>query len=231
MDFVRRELLAALADVPQLKVGVHSDYESLRSLETSDFLISYTCNVPVSERAQRLLRDWVARGGRWFALHATNALLEWTAEGVRSAGGSPTLFSLLGSEFIAHPPYGAFEVTNVMPDHPLVRDIPPFGVVDELYLARQHASLEVLLATEFGGETPAFVPRDWPLESRPVMYIRHLERGAVLYLTLGHRRGHYDAPHKAPYLPDVQIGPWEDPLFRELIRRGILWSVGLPIAG
>ena len=57
------------------------------------------------------------------------------------------------------------------------------------------------------------------------MYLRPLGRGAVLYNTLGHCRGHYDMRPVMDYYPQVERGSWELPQYYELLRRGIAWCL------
>ena len=59
------------------------------------------------------------------------------------------------------------------------------------------------------------------------MYRRPLGRGCVLYLTLGHCRGHYDMvapPVRRQLLAQAQRGAWEVAEFYELLRRGLSWA-------
>ena len=49
----------------------------------------------------------------------------------------------------------------------------------------------------------------------------------MLYLTLGHCRGHYDMvapPDDGSYWPKVERGSWEVAEFYELLRRGLSWA-------
>jgi len=48
--------------------------------------------------------------------------------------------------------------------------------------------------------------------------------GSVLYLTLGHCRGHYDMQGIADYYPEVERCAWDIPVFYTLLRRGISWA-------
>ena len=41
------------------------------------FLITYTCDVCPTLEQQKVLRDFVANGKRWFALHGTNSILQF----------------------------------------------------------------------------------------------------------------------------------------------------------
>src|SRR3546814_11179982 len=59
----------------------------------------------------------------------------------------------------------------------------------------------------------------------PVLYLRKLGKGAVLYLTLGHCRGHYDMLPATKFWPHPQRCGWNYPIFHELLRRGIRWGM------
>lgn len=57
------------------------------------------------------------------------------------------------------------------------------------------------------------------------MYRKTVGQGAVLYLTLGHCRGHYDMRPLMDYYPQVERGAWELPVFHELLRRSLRWAL------
>jgi type 1 glutamine amidotransferase len=223
MDFARLELLKRLFDHEDIKTAVYEDYES-EAIARCDFIISYTCDVTPSAGASAALERWLARGGRWFALHATNSVIRFLEDGrVETPALAPEFFQLLGTQFCAHPPLGSFCVEVAEPDHPLVRGIGRFETTDELYLMETHAPLRVLLDTHFEGVTPRFVRSQWPAARHPVFYIRDHGDGMVLYLTLGHCRGPFDmAPISGERRPVVRCS-WDLPVFHELVRRGIDW--------
>ncbi|MDB5714093.1 MAG: hypothetical protein JWO15_1490, partial [Sphingomonadales bacterium] len=81
IDFARLELLKLLGEDQRVRVRVFEDYEAIAAIEAADFLVSYTCDVIPSLPAQEAIRAWVERGGRWYALHGTNSILRWTADG------------------------------------------------------------------------------------------------------------------------------------------------------
>jgi type 1 glutamine amidotransferase len=188
-----------------------------------------------SEAAQQALRRWVERGGRWFALHGTNSAIDPPAELGKGSFVTPRVFptfvDTLGSQFLSHPPIAPYTVT-VSPgaEHdPLVAGIEPFQADDELYLCEYHGAIEPLLETHWTGDSgPGFAERDWPHdEPRLVMYRRPLGDGCVLYLTLGHCRGHWDMiapPFNGMYWPKIERGAWELDEFHTLLRRGIEWA-------
>ncbi len=100
----------------------------------------------MDEGQQDALHDFVAAGRRWFALHGTNSVLEFLADGgVRAPRTHDVFMQTLGSRFLAHPPIGVFEVRNASPEHPLVAGIEDFDVEDELYLCLYLGDVESLL--------------------------------------------------------------------------------------
>jgi len=225
IDFARLELLKLLGEDQRLRVRVFEDYENIAAIEAADFLVSYTCDVIPSLPAQEAIRAWVERGGRWYALHGTNSILRWTADGrVSSPRWAPLHMETLGSQFISHPPIAPYLVEVADHDHPLVEGVEPFETSDEIYLMDIHADLHVLLDTEYGGETPEFVDKDWPTARQPVLYLRKLGAGEILYLTLGHCRGHYDLQPLMDWWPTVDRCAWDLPVFYTLLRRGLDWA-------
>lgn len=231
IDYARLELLKLLAEHPNVRVKVGSDYEDTESITASSFLISYTCDIRPSETAQREISTWVEQGGRFLALHGTNAALDFSPPNpVDTPRCFPIWADLLGSQFISHPPIQLFPVEVADPNHWLVEGIDSFETDDELYLCEYHdkESLHPLLKTEWQGETPGFVEDDWS-DTDPVHLVSYLKshgQGAVLYNNLGHCRGHWDMPEAVAYYPNVDRCSWENPQYHELLRRGIRWALG-----
>lgn len=225
IDFARLELLKLLANDPRVRVRVFEDYENVTAITAADMLVTYTCDVVPSLGAQEAIRGWIEAGGRWFALHGTNAILRWLADGrVDAPRWAPLHMDTLGSQFIAHPPIALYRVEVADAVHPLVAGIEAFETEDEIYLMETHRDLHVLLDTAFEGAAPGFVEDDWPARRHPVFYIRPLGRGAVLYLTLGHCRGHYDLQPLMDWWPSVDRGTWAMPVFTTLVERGLAWG-------
>ena len=231
IDFARRELLALLAEHDEFRVRVQPDYEDAEAIVAGSILVSYTCNVRPSQAAQERIRAWVQAGGRWLALHGTNAALDvGTPNGVDSPRIFPLWANTLGSQFIAHPPIAPYLVEPTSPDHWLVAGIDPFETDDELYLSEyaDREALVPLLHTTWSGSARGFVEHDWThaIDQHLVMYLRQLGDGAVLYNTLGHCRGHYDMAPLVPYYPKIERGSWEQPVYFELLRRSLRWARG-----
>jgi uncharacterized protein len=228
-DFALLELLKLLAEHPQLRVTVAADYGDAEALARSRLLVSYTCDVRPSEGEQAGLARFVEAGGRWLALHGTNAALDFTAQGVAAPRCFPSFARLLGSQFLAHPPIQRYRVEPCAPEHPLVAGVGAFETDDELYLSEYHERdrLLPLLDTSFQGTADGFVERDWSAGGRQlVSYLRPFGRGAVLYNTLGHCRGHWDMRPVMKWYPRVERCSWELPQYHALLRRGIRWALG-----
>lgn len=229
IDFARLELLKLLAEDQRVRVRVFEDYENIAAIEAADMLVSYTCDVVPSLVAQEALRRWLDRGGRWYALHGTSSILRLLDNGLWDAPRwAPLFMDMLGSQFISHPPIEPYRVTVADHSHPLVAGVTPFETTDELYHLETHGDLHVLLEAECRGPGTGFVEAEDAPGVHPVFYIKPHGRGAVLYLTLGHCRGHYDLQPLAEWWPSVDRCAWDLPVFHLLLRRGVEWAKSLP---
>ena len=136
IDFARRELLTLLAEHDEFRVRVQPDYEDTAGITSAEILVSYTCDVRPSENAQRAIRSWVENGGKWVALHGSNAALTLGGpNGVEPPRVFPLWADTLGSQFVAHPPIQPYTVSVSDPSHWLVAGIESFDTDDELYLS------------------------------------------------------------------------------------------------
>jgi len=227
IDFARLELLKLLAEQPQIRTSVASDYADLANLARADMLITYTCDLmPANDAEVAALDTFLRRGGRWLALHGTNAVLRFGADGVVDTPDLVPAFSqLLGTRFAGHPPIAPFKVFVTRGDHMMTQGLRDFRVEDELYLTHRTADIDVLLHTSFIGTCDEFRDADWDEPQVPVLYERSVGKGAILYLTLGHCRGHYDLRPLTPFWPHPQRCAWNYPIFHELLRRGIGWGL------
>ena len=151
IDHARLELLRLLGEHPQLRVRVREDYRDLDGLEQADFLITYTVDMAPDDAGAARLRDFVASGKRWLALHGTNSLLRLEGKRWVAPREAPVFMETLGSQFLAHPPIKPYRVEITAPTHPLVAGIEPFMADDELYLSALHGPLQVLLHTHWAG--------------------------------------------------------------------------------
>lgn len=226
IDFARLELLKLLAEHAEIRTSVSTDYADLAAIAAADLLITYTCDVLPDVTQSTALEQFLKRGGRWLALHGTNALLRFADDGVcETPDEAPEFMRLLGTQFAGHPPIAPFKVEVTRSDHPMTQGLRAFRVEDELYLSHRRADIDVLLHTAFTGSCPEFRDCEWDEAEVPVLYERKVGEGAVLYLTLGHCRGHYDLRPISGFWPHPQRCAWNYPVFYELLRRGIRWGM------
>jgi uncharacterized protein len=211
-DFARLRLGQALYDATGVRTDCFQDYENSTAILGGNLLVSYTSQVAVSEAACAALQRYLEEGGRWFALHASNSVLQ-----------NPWLPGILGTRFLSHPPYQTFTVQIARPHDPLLEGLTSFEIDDELYCIENVThDIDVLLHTRWGGE--AFGGRRFEVADQTLMYKRRVGHGGVLYLALGHANRPYDKPFAhAPDQPDHR-GPWDLPVYQTLIRRGIEWA-------
>ncbi|MEM9612533.1 MAG: ThuA domain-containing protein [Actinomycetota bacterium] len=233
IDYARSRLLDLLAEHPQVRMTVSTDYEAIDTVTGGSFLVSYTCDTRPSEEAQTAVADWVAGGGRWLALHGTNSALDLGGpNGVESPRCFPRWAALVGSQFVAHPPIHAYPVEVTDSSHWLVEGIETFETDDELYVMEypDEAALVPLLHTMWEGEATGFAESDWSDPDGPtrhlVQYLRSYGEGEVLYNSLGHVRGHWDMAPLVDYYPRIERGAWDKDAYIELLRRGIRWAMG-----
>ncbi|MER6786670.1 ThuA domain-containing protein [Streptomyces sp. NPDC000658] len=226
-DHARLRLLELLGEHPRVRTSVYQDYDCLAALDKADLLVTYTCDVRPRPAQRAALARFVERGGRWLALHGTNAVIEPSRSDGSRVFTTPRLLGelapVLGSQFLAHPPIEPYEVRVTRPGHPLVAGVGPFTVTDELYVCELHGESEVLLHAEYTGPCRGFAEGDTAAVDgapRPVLYLKRHGLGEVCYFTLGHCRGRYDLQDLG--VDDtgrVDRGPWETPEFMTVLRR------------
>jgi uncharacterized protein len=223
-DRARLRLLSLLANHPEVRTTVGQDWADTELVRGADLIISYTCDLRISQLQAGALRARIESGGRWLALHASNAVAVPSSQGLTSPSLSPDYDATLGSLFVAHPPVGEFEVLPSLPEHPLVAGLAPFTVRDELFLIDVVAAdVEPLLEAKFLGSVEGFDRPDWTDGDgrRLIAYTRMVGEGRVTYLALGHSHG----PHDGYPGTTSEPGPWESERFLELLRRGVEWAI------
>ena len=85
-NFARVELLKLLGEQPDVVTRVGENYSQLEAILSSRLLITYTCDLRPSIDEQMGLKRFLDGGGRWFALHGTNAIIEFVGDPVESGG-------------------------------------------------------------------------------------------------------------------------------------------------
>ena len=128
-DFARLELLKLLAELDVIRVKVANDYSDVDAMCEADLLVSYTCDEVPDAAVQAMLKSYVENGGKWFALHATNSVLEWLSHDpplLRAPRDHPDFIEVLGSQFLSHPPVEPYQVEVTAPQHPMMEGIEAF---------------------------------------------------------------------------------------------------------
>lgn len=236
-DLARRTLLNLMAEDDRIRATCAQDFSGVDRLDGYAGIALYTCDLMPTDREAEALDAFVSGGGRLFALHAVNADLEFTdgpeivTSGVRIPGlvkptaehVSPLFMRLVGSRFVAHLAAQDMHIHVVDQDHPVTCGLQDFTLVDEPYVATPVDAYRTLLEARYKGQAPGYVvgkiDDDPP---RPQLYVKDHGKGAVLYSPLGHACGKYDMRPLMDEAPVVR-GPWENPVFLEILRRGLRW--------
>ena len=225
-NFARLELLKLLAENEDINTQVAASFSDLAAIQNSSFLITYTCDLRPTVEEQEGLAKFLDNGGKWFALHATNALIDFVDGKPDTPDVAPKFMELLGSKFVAHPDNQKIHVRVTDVSHPLTENLEDFDVEDEEpYYCEPRGEQTVLLEASYNEPSLGYVQSEYGTDrdAHPQMYLRQWGSGEVLYLSLGHCSGKHDMK---PMI-DVQVpvrGSWNSPVYYELLRRGIKWG-------
>ncbi|MFT4676467.1 MAG: type 1 glutamine amidotransferase [Patiriisocius sp.] len=226
-NFARLELLKLLGENEDINTRVAENFSDVEAIADSALLITYTCDLRPTLEEQEALAVFLEKGGRWFALHATNALLDFVDGKADTPNVAPRFMELLGSRFVAHPANQRIEIKVTDVEHPLTANIEDFVVEEEEpYYCEAHGEQVVLLEASYNEPSVGYVRAEFGTdkESHPQMYLHPWGDGSVLYLSLGHCTGKHDMKPLADIVPVVR-GSWNSPVYYELLRRGILWGI------
>jgi putative membrane-bound dehydrogenase-like protein len=115
----------------------------------------------------------------------------------------PEFDQVVGGRF-AHHKTAVFRPKTIAPDHAAIQDVPGFEAWDETYVHKNHNPQDrtVLQVREVAKDDNITEPEPWT-------WIRTQGKGRVFYTASGH---------------DERV--WSLPEFHQLLKRGILWSVG-----
>ena len=131
-NFARLERLKLLEENEDINTRVADSFSDTEAIKQSSLLITYTCDLRPTEQEQVALGEFLSNGGRWFALHATNAILEFVDGGkVDTPDVAPDFMKLLGSRFVAHPANQRLSIRVTDVQHPLTADSTDFDGVDD----------------------------------------------------------------------------------------------------
>ena len=245
MDYARLELLTRLY-AGGYQTTVANDFSDVGDrLDGVDFLVTYVAGPYPDDEQSAVIDDWLAAGGKWFALHGTSGGRAKRIDGSRRRKMVRLAHhDLLGAFFLNHPPLRRFDVEVEASSHPLVDGLPPsFAVTDELYLIEPVGESEVLLTTEladdpspegfgFAYDEDTSVGPDG--KTRVLGLERRVGDGAVAYVALGHC--HSLSTNAQPFVdrsvaddsktPMHLRGAWETPEFGRILDNAMGWGRG-----
>ncbi len=240
-NLARLVMLQIMAEDDRIQATCAQDFSGLDALGEHCGIVLYTCDLMPDEAQTAALDAFVSRGGRLFAVHATNAPINFTdGPAINTSGISipglvkaptpdiaPGYMALLGSRFQSHLGAQPLHIKIEDHDHPVTAGLDDFTVVDEPYMLTPLGDIHVLMSARYKGKAPGYELSDWPDDPpRPQLYVKEHGEGGVLYLTLGHCCGRFDM-HPLMVEAPVNRGAWDDPMFRDIVRRGIRWTAGL----
>ncbi|MDP6688256.1 MAG: ThuA domain-containing protein [Alphaproteobacteria bacterium] len=248
MDYARLQLLQRLQGQGQLAVTVANDFVDIeRWLPGTDLLITYVAGPYPEGVGNQALSNWLADGGRWFALHGTSG-----GKAVKTERDGRVVKQMvkgehhqtLGCFFLNHPPLSEFRV-SVTNGHPVTLGLPEaFTARDELYLIelQDPGNSRILMTTELAADPspPGFgfvYDADTSLQAdgktRVLGYARDVGRGEIVYIGLGHchtGRTNSQSTVDASIHPDGEVPPefhgvWETEVFARLLQNAIAWGL------
>ena len=244
MDFVRIELLRKLYESGYATTVGNSFADVAAALHGVDLMVSYVAGPYPDDEQCQAINDWLASGGKWFALHGTSGGRAKRIDGSRQRQMVKLAHhDLLGAFFLNHPPVRRFDVAIEAPTHPLLAGLPQsFEVTDELYLIEPRGETTVLLTTDLPKDPspPGFgfvYDEDTSIGKDGKTRVLGLERkvgdGAVAYVALGHC--HSPATNSQPFVDDSVTasgetpktfrGAWENEAFGRILDNAMRWGM------
>ena len=243
MDYVRIQLLRRLYDSGYATTVGNNFTGVAEMLDGADLLLSYVAGPYPDDEQCRTMEEWLAGGGKWFALHGTSGGRARRIDGSRQRKMVQLAHhDLLGAFFLNHPPVGRFDVAVRAPEHPLLAGLPAsFQVSDELYLIEPRGDSTVLLTTELPADPSPkgfgfAYDEDTSLGADGKTRVLGLERtvgkGAVAYVALGHC--HSPVTNSQPFVddsvaaggttPSTFRGAWETDAFARILDNAVRWG-------
>jgi len=154
-----------------------------------------------TEAQKKAFQEYIRGGGGFVAIHSSNATeRDW-----------PWYRAMVGGKFLRHPPHQEFDVLVTDPAHPSTAHLPKrWTVSDECYYSYHlNPDIHVLLSADLNtleDEQKSEYPGEVFGTQFPLCWCHAFEGGRQWYTALGH-----------------DIGFYEDPLFVEHLRGGLLW--------
>lgn len=211
-DDIHHDLISASLVFQQLGIeaglvtrraaGTNRFVEPRPETAESDVYLFYTAGGQFETAQQRALADAVRGGKGYVAIHGAN-IMGWQGDTLDPA--DRPLFELLGNRYLSHGPghHEGRHTIELVGDHPITAGLDNFELFDEYYeFELADGDIEVLAVRHRADGVVI-----------PVMYVREIGQGRVVYLALGH-----------------DMRSWGEPTVRELVRRALRWAAGGELA-
>ncbi|MFS0910863.1 ThuA domain-containing protein [Microbacterium sp. 179-I 3D2 NHS] len=158
----------------------------------ADVFVLYTSGASFPGEQQAALAASVAAGKGLVALHMSNVMSD-------PEGADRAFFDLLGNHYLSHGPghHEGRHRIDVVAQHPITDGVSGFELFDEYYEFAFADDDHLVLAER---------TRDDGVRI-PVLYVREVGEGRVVYLALGH-----------------DMRSWGEPSFRRLVAQAIRWA-------
>ncbi len=245
MDYARLQILQALQADPRVNATVSSDFTDCHKwVADCQLLMTYVAGPYADDQETGVIRDWLAEGGRWLALHGSSGGKAVRLEGSDDAAPDvPTpglgfrrlvktsYHDALGAYFTSHPPIQEFQVDVADPNHVLTQNLPAsFQITDEPYMVQVlHPETRVLLATSDIAPPPPEVQARYGGDlsllpdgrSRALAFVREVGKGGVAYIAPGH------CSPASPGTDERFQGPWKTAAYEQLLENAVSWGTGV----
>ena len=247
IDYARLRILESLQANEDVHATVSSDFVGCeRWIRDCQLLVTYVSGPYADDHTTGVIKDWLADGGRWLALHGSTGGKAARVEGSdRRRMVQMPYHEALGGFFLTHPPVQEIEVNVQDHNHILTHNLPPrFLIQDEPYWIEViHPETQVLLTMEMP-ESPdpdfaMIIDEDTSLlpdgKSRALGFVRSVGEGGVAYVAPGHC--HTPTTNGQAYVdvsvsPDKKTplhfrGPWETDAYKKLLANAVSWGTGV----
>lgn len=209
--YVHENIAASVAALEKIcnEEGILTDVSDLPALFTSENLARYDAIIFSNtnnegfetEEQKKAFQEYIRKGGGFMAIHSANA----------TERGWPWYWAMVGGKFIRHAPHQEFDVLVTDTTHPSTSHLPVrWTIKDECYYSYQlNPDIHVLLSadlTTVEDDGKAAYPGETFGQQFPLCWCHRFEGGRQWYTALGHDSEFY-----------------EDPLFVEHLRGGLLW--------
>ena len=207
-DDIHHDLLSASLVFQQL--GTEAGFATRRAIGTARFVeprpetaeaevyVLYTAGGQFDTAQQQALLDAVTAGKGVVAVHGAN-IMGWQGDGISPAW--LPLFRLFGNRYLSHGPghHEGRHTIEVVAEHPITAGVETFDLFDEYY-EFEFADDDVTVLAQRHRDDGVVIP---------VLYVREVGAGRVVYLALGH-----------------DMRSWGEPAVRALVRQAIQWAAG-----